>query len=351
MIALEAAQLAYQQTGSYRGAARVLGVHHDTVRRKLARVSAPVLPEADLPAEEIIAHKIAHFERITRRKAAEKWMPFKLDETRPFAIVWFGDPHLDDDGCNWPLLRRDIALAANTPGCYAACIGDITNNWVGRLMRLYAEQNTSRARARALARWFLNDAGVPWLFWVMGNHDAWESGEHILELSSRGTLMQSWDAKVEIRAAGKSWRVHAAHNFPGHSQWNIGHGPAKAAKMTSDADLFVCGHLHDWTVQQFESRDRVATVVRTRGYKWHDPHATTLGFQQSQSGASVMTIFNPAAPDPSGRVLAFADVATGAGVLRALRGPEGKSPQPKKQPTPRRKQSTRGRRPKASRKS
>jgi hypothetical protein len=38
---------------------------------------------------------------------------------------------------------------------YAVCVGDVTNNWVGRLAALYAEQSTTEAEAWKLAEWWL----------------------------------------------------------------------------------------------------------------------------------------------------------------------------------------------------
>ena len=37
------------------------------------------------------------------------------------------------------------------------CVGDITNNWVGRLMKKYADQETTRKQAIKLIEWFLKD--------------------------------------------------------------------------------------------------------------------------------------------------------------------------------------------------
>ena len=66
---------------------------------------------------------------------------------------------------------RDADLMAKTPGVYAVNIGDTTDNWGGRLIRLYAENDVSRQTERKLARWFLQESGIRWLVWLHGNHD------------------------------------------------------------------------------------------------------------------------------------------------------------------------------------
>lgn len=255
------------------------------------------------------------------------WRPIKLPEDGPFAVMMFGDIHGDDPACNWPQLVSDIALCRE-PGVYGVHLGDATNNWVGRLMRLFAKQNVSQEEARRRVRWLLHDAGVHWLWWLVGNHDAWNEGGAILELlaetAPRPVIMSDWEGRFEIQAAGQSWKVHAAHNFPGNSEWNILHGPTKAARRTSLADLYVCGHLHNWGTGSFEipGHNRVVRMLRARGYKWDDDHATVNGFEQTINGASVMCVFNPDAATAAGRILTFEDPGAGLDVLKALRRPK-----------------------------
>jgi hypothetical protein len=339
----QAARDAVTEFGGYRQAARALGVPYTTLhnaanrgRRRAPKqpsaarqppaapaVHVPRLLSGEEPIEEILRRRERQFDLAAKAAGAEAWFPIHVADTKPVGVLWFGDPHIDDDGCNIRLLRRHAQICATTPGLYGVNIGDSTNNWAGRLARLYADQETSRRTARRLAKWFLCESGIEWLVWLMGNHDEWESGAEILRgMNGRGIVMQDWDARFRFVFPGaKDIRVHAAHDFKGHSFWNVVHGPAKFAKLETDAELLVCGHKHDWGISQFEmaGRHRVATVLRCRGYKWHDHYARVHGFQSAQSGAAILTILNPWARDPAGRVLTFSDVEAGAAVLAALR--------------------------------
>jgi hypothetical protein len=315
--------------GGIKQAARALGVAPQTMRKHYRRaVPGPrlVFPEFpdETPIAEILEARRRAFIEAQRYRDLDTWAAIEVRDPQPIGVLWFGDPHIDDDGCNVDLLYRHAELCRTVPGLYGANIGDTTNNWVGRLARLYANQEASKRTARRLARWFLTEAGINWILWLMGNHDEWGDGAEVLRLMSGDKVyMRDWEARFRlVFPSGRQIRIHAAHDFPGSSQWNIGHGPGKAARMSSDADLFVCGHRHDWTVQQFElaGLGRVPTIIRARGYKWHDDFATRHGYQQSQSGAAVLTIFNPSAEDPAGRVIPFADVETGVEVLKAVRG-------------------------------
>jgi hypothetical protein len=277
-----------------------------------------------LPIADVIKRLADGSRRADRAEADAKWYRVHVADTRPIGVMWFGDPHLGTH-TNWQQLERDVALCVATPALYGANIGDTTNNWTGRLARLYADEDISRSTERRLAKWFLADAGVTWLAWLMGNHDEWEHGADILRLMDihQKVPMSDWEAKFEIVFAGKhKVRVHAAHDFPGHSMWNVTHAPARAPRMLgTDADLYVCGHRHDWGIQQFEIRARARSpvAIRVRGYKKHDPYARRHGFQQAEHGAAILTIIDPTVKGP-GRVLPFVDTAQGARVLKAMRG-------------------------------
>jgi hypothetical protein len=293
-------------------------------RKSPAKQPQPI--SADEAVADLIGHKVRNFERAKKRRKSEAWFPLHMPESGDaFAVCWFGDPHLDDDNCDWPTLLDDISRVAETPGMYGACIGDLTNNWVGRLARLYGDQQSTRKEARQLARWFLRDCGVDWRLCTLGNHDEWNEGEAIMGMiADECCYMPFWEARVEIRdGAGGKWRVHAAHDFRGTSIYNGTHGPSRAAMFSGGAaELYVCGHKHFVGSQGFEIAENGTFVraIRARGYKAHDRHATVNGFPQGQLGHSVVTIFNPRARTAAGRIIVCEDVATGCDVLTALRG-------------------------------
>lgn len=293
-------------------------------RKKLEAVALPQFPNKDVPLPKLIKRLSDDAKRKEARTASEKWFRVHVRDRRPIGVLWFGDPHLGTS-TKWHRLERDVGLCAATPGLYGANIGDVTNNWTGSLMRLAAEEDISRRNERRLARWFLSEAGITWLVWLMGNHDEWNDQADILrcmDIHNR-VPMFDWSAKFELVFPNKTViRIHAAHDFPGHSMWNNTLGPSRAPRMYGDrADLYVCGHKHTWGIQQFELplAEKCPMAIRTRGYKTNDYYAKRLGFPEDEHGESILTIFDPNA-SAAGRVLSFADVDQGVKVLRALRG-------------------------------
>lgn len=289
----------------------------------MARVRAPELPDDAEPVADIIARKIKAFERAKARRDAEKWLPITLDEGGPFGLMIFGDEHLDDNHCDWPSLLADLKLARETPGVYALAVGDATNNWVGRLIREYADQSTTRKEARALSKWVLSEQAAPWICRLIGNHDKWNEGDVIIGLfADSAYYVADWQARIELRAAGARFRIHAAHDFKGSSIWNKTHGPSRAAIMSGGAaELYVCGHKHTLGTQSFELEEsgQLVHVVRANSYKKHDMYAVTNGFPQGNAGAAVFVLFDPTAKNPAGRITVFNDPSLGCKVLEKLR--------------------------------
>ena len=194
---------------------------------------------------------------------------------------------------------------------------------VGSSLKRWANQDTSAKTARGLAAWFMLKSGVKWLIFLLGNHDQWGDGATILAQMAKlhGTqniTVHDWEARFSLSFPnGAEFRVWAAHDFPGSSQWNPLHGPLKASKMGAEADLYVCGHKHNWGVFTYENAERGLTqnVIRVRGYKFLDDYARRLGIAEQQGGCSVLTVFDPA----TRKVYAFEDVVMGAEFLTFLR--------------------------------
>lgn len=329
---LEASRLAFlRHDGNLNAAAKELGVARSTLQHRVklldlqqtkALPTASPLPDDDIPTEQIIDLMARRFEKRAAHHAAKRWRRFNVPTDGPYALMLFGDPHVDDDGCNWNLLRDHCELAKRTDHLYAVSVGDVHNNWVGRLEKLYGNQETSVKTARKLIEWLLVDSGVPWWLWIHGNHDAWNNGIPIIEgMNAHSIAMEDWQAKVTLRSPnGHELRMWVAHNFPGTSQWNKLHGPQKAAQMKDWAHLYVAGHHHNWALHQEEHdhRNFVYWLARVRGYKFMDDYADHLGFGEQEYGASVLCVVDPNA-DKLNATTCFADPHEGVDFLKFKR--------------------------------
>lgn len=331
--------------GAAREAARRLGISESTLRRRRmlaarrgleagrrtpvyeapkSAIEYPDFPDEDVSPEQIIDHLTKRFEKRHASHKAHTWFKVKVKDKKPIGVLWYGDPHLDDNGTNWPVLRRHVDYCKNVDGLYGANIGDTTNNWQGRLVAQYAKQDTSLKTAQKLAAWFMLESGVKWLVWLLGNHDAWGDGSGVLaqmakRFGTQEVIMHDWEARFSLAFPnGHEFRVWASHDFKGHSMWNPLHGPLRAAKFGKDADLLVAGHKHNWGIFTYENADRgiKQTMIRTRGFKMDDDYARRIGIQEQEGGCSILTIFDPIQKD----ILAFDNIELGVKVLQSMRG-------------------------------
>lgn len=344
-------------------AARAMGVSNATVARHLARAATRgMIPKGDLPGSAIAqaksaqrthpnakngwAHKLLEIkplpspiapidELLERRgrewertdeahKAREK-IDIKVKIAGPVGIVHMGDPHIDDPGTDIKAIQRDIRLARATEGMLIGNVGDLQNNWVGRLARLYGEQSTSAAESWALTEWMVAEMAPKLLYLIGGNHDCWSGAGDPLKwiAAHHGALFEGWGARLNlIFPNGKQVRVNARHDFAGHSQWNPGHGPAKAAQMGWRDHLLTCGHKHTSAYQLLKdpSSGLISHVLRVAGYKIHDRYAKELGLPNQNITPASVTIIDPRYADDDVRlVTVIHDVETAADFLTFLR--------------------------------
>lgn len=261
--------------------------------------SADPLPDPHMPIEQVISYKKTAFERKHEAVLAKRWRRFSVPTAGPYALMFVGDPHLDDDGCNWPLWESHVELMEQTPDLYAVNIGDTTNNWAGRLARLWANQDSSAETAKQIVRHYLGERNIPWFLWLHGNHDMWDGpvGRDVFERHKpEYVCMEDWQAKVTLVSPnGREVRLWAAHNFKGNSIWNNMHGLERAAQMQDWAHLYVAGHHHDTGYRQGENPHRgfVYNLLRVRGYKFIDEYADLHGFGCHQYGASAVAVIDP----------------------------------------------------------
>ena len=322
--------------GSKAAAARALGLATTTLKDRLVReaiggcavlrvvsdtheATVPEAMECRPSIDEILARMESDYETKLAASDSSEWFEITVRDSKPFGLMIWGDPHIDNPGCDITRLRHHMALARH-PAVFSINIGDTLDGWVGRLTRLYADSRIDVHTARELAAWFMRE--VRWLLWLAGNHDMWADNEALLRQMSKqaGVRLLPWQAKFKLAFPnGNTIRVHAAHDFPGRSMHNIVHGNMRAARFSSPADLLLSGHLHDWGMSQFEMAgfDRCPLSIRVRGYKTMDGYAMTGGFQQSHHGSSCLIVIDPNVEGP-GRMSTFWDIAQGVDILDAL---------------------------------
>lgn len=301
---------------------RLFERHNLSVEYGLESTRTQPQPET---VDDIVQRRISRFERYRAQRDTTGKIRVTLPEPLPFGVLIIGDPHVDDDGTDIGLIKRHAELVQSTEGAYAACVGDVTNNWVGRLKALYANQSTTSEEAWQLFEWFVELFRNRWLFIMPGNHDVWNNGLTTMEALTRDVALalEPFDVVAEISAAGRGepFTFNVRHNFKGHSQWNTVHGILKAAMMGRTYDVLAAGHTHvsGYAIVKDELTGKLTHCVQVASYKVYDDYAKEGGFRDAHISPSVFVVCDPFAKAQTGRVQVFHDIDLGVEFLRLLR--------------------------------
>jgi hypothetical protein len=266
---------------------------------KPAEFTFTPLPSDDIPVEELIAHRKRQFQHKREHEEASKLIPIRIKIGGPIGILHFGDPHVDDDGCDIEAIERHTALVNATDGLFAANVGDTTNNWCGRLARLYADQSTSAAQSWRLAEWFVNRCR--WLYMIAGNHDLWSGAGDPLKwiAKQQNALYKSSEARIALKFPnGAEVRINARHDHAGSSVWNPAHGPMKAAMLGTRDHIYMAGHKHEsaYSVLKDPINGITMHALKVASYKVYDRFAKDKGFRDNALSPCVLTTINPDLP-------------------------------------------------------
>lgn len=289
---------------------------------QVRRVRPSAVPPAELPVDAIVEDRKRRFaQRKAHQDAGEK-LQVEVKETKPFAIWVFGDPHVDDDGCDFPTLEHHARTIARTPGLYGMNIGDTTNNWIGRLARLYANQSTTSKEALMLAKWFIELVGEKWVAVVGGNHDLWSGDADYIGYLCRDldVLYMPHACRFTLSTPSAEFVIDARHAFRGNSQWNTVHAQMKAALMLNKADVLIGGHWHKSGYGIVPHADgSLSHCIQLGAYKVYDSYAQELGLPPQQISPGAMLVFDPCATRPAARVTYIPDFDKGVAFLQHLR--------------------------------
>lgn len=242
----------------------------------------------------------------------------------PIGFFVMGDPHLDNEGCDWSTLVEHIKLIKASEGILAVNVGDVTDNWVGRLMAKYKDSSCRASDGWRLSEWLFSQ--FTWLAVCAGNHDQWATNTiDPLQLLCKSTKVLCY-APDEIRL-NLSWKNRPdlepiiwvlRHDFKGRSWFHSTHGPNKRAMM-DNCHILTAGHLHSWGSLSTEQRHgRITHSIRVRGYKKSDSYAMAKDFVQQEYGESCLIVVDPLATGP-GRITVFWDLVKGCDYLKMLR--------------------------------
>lgn len=282
------------------------------------------MPDELPTADELRQRRRQQFKRKHAAKEARRLIQVKVKMDGPIGLALVGDPHVDDDGTDIDLLEQHVNILNANDALLPIGIGDYSNNWVGRLARLYGQQSVSQAEAWVLVEWLVKS--LRWVALVGGNHDAWSGeGDPIKWMAKAARVSyEAHGVRLGLQLpSGREIRINARHDFKGKSQLNTAFGIAKAAQMGWRDHILTAGHTHVSGIQVVRDpmSGLISHCIRIGSYKTHDKYADELGLPNQTFTVCPVVVIRPQFAEDDNRMLTtFFEPETASSFLKWLRG-------------------------------
>lgn len=311
--------------GSFRATARELGCDFTNVSRRIRkaydagdeRIDPALLFEDRIPKshtmEEINRARVELGMRREAKVAKGDWRKASLIhkiKSPTFVLGFFGDPHMDNPGCDLDLFEEELERLDPAQHTYGICIGDVFDNWV-RVLAHAAQQSTDPYCAWIVFQDMMDRH--PFLSLILGNHDIWNTGTaNVLTeyMRSAGVLVRRSGGRLIIETGvGTPLTISARHIWQGSSIYSEAHNLKRAATFghTSD-DIVVGGHYHKGEIREHirPSDQKVQRLIALDSFKEYDDYANDRGLMSAKRHPVVWCAIDTREPVTSmSRVLPF----------------------------------------------
>jgi hypothetical protein len=264
-------------------------------------------PSANRPLWQIVEDQIrSAAAKRAHHGSKHSGVRVSLKDDRPWVLALLGDPHVDDDGFDGALFARHTEACA-VHGFHAVNLGDLTNNWVGRLGRLYAHQHTTDDEAMELCRWLLRK--IPWVAVVLGNHDRWSPVAQLL-CQEAGVPYVSHGAVFVFETPSGHWiKCDLRHDHRGRSMYHPAHGQARKSFRGSDCHVIAGAHLHVSAYEKLVNgvTGRTSHCVRVGSFKRWDDYADSKGLDRDDIGPAAYVVVDTSRPPEEDCAVVFHD--------------------------------------------
>ena len=264
------------------------------------------VPIEELGIEDVIDFRQQKYNVKEKAYRLKKLIRVDINIGGPIGICHFGDPHVDDDGTSLAEVFGLCDIINSTDGMFAGNLGDVQNNWVGRLSHLYGQQSTTAKESWMLTEHFINK--LPWIYLIAGNHDLWTGDGDPIEFIMREHpgMYQAHGARMNlVFPNGKEVRINARHTFKGNSIWNTAHGVARAAQTGWRDHVLTCGHIHTsgYQVLKDPSSGLISHAIQVASFKNMDKFAEKMGLDDKNIFNAPVTIIDPRYDDDDTRLI------------------------------------------------
>jgi hypothetical protein len=237
----------------------------------------PLNPEFQ-PARE---RMLAEFQR---KKAKGDWRKPVLVTLppEPFRLKIFGDPHLDNPGCDAEMFISHMQELDRDAGVYGVCVGDWFDNWARSLAHLW-KGGGDPADAWLVFEYLMDAHGRSMLAACSGNHDDWTNAPADpidLVMKRHGVVYRKGAVRIVLGFEGlPPITVAIRHKWRGASLYSPAHGIHRAAIFGWRDHLMIGGHTHvDEPRIRAHADGFISHACQVSSFKVVDEFADVQGF-------------------------------------------------------------------------
>ena len=283
-------------------------------------------PQAHLPTpsriwDRAFLHQRDDMEKTRLRYAQHIYLPGAL----PCGVAMLSDIHLGNEHTDYVQAYADAEIIRDTPGLYAAVLGDTVDNWVGPLEGISRNQPFTIDEEKVLVRDWLEMFSDALVAVVSGNHENRTSqmtGEDMLANLLRDEnhlLYDKEEMTFTLHLGDAAWKIMARHTWPGNSMWNVTQGMERNKRMSDDDwDIGIGAHTHKGTFPRWGADgNRTYLALQLGCYQYDSKFARRLGLPRmpfDHSGSAALMFW------PDGTMEVFRSLAKAAEFLRFARG-------------------------------
>ena len=283
------------------------------------------LPDPSKIWKRVLEIQTSNSDSARRRYSQEIRIPGNL----PVCIAFTSDWHGGNSYTDYARLWAETELVADTPGMYAITMGDLHDNWVGKLEGIQRYQPVSLAEELALVRDRLMRLcnANKLLACVSGNHESRADKLAGLDwirdvLADHQVLYDQDEILATLTVGDAEWRLKLRHKWRYKSILNPFHGFWRDLERADDWDMAIGGHVHSgshWAkIDHMDGgsghpTDRYAVLLGT--YEYDSKYARMEGYPRHVASGAVGVIYWP-----TGETLIVGDLQVAARALRAERG-------------------------------
>jgi len=245
----------------------------------------------------------------------------RLNETKPVAVVYWGDHHDGSMGVDYEQLDADTEKIRDTDGLYVIGSGDYKDN--------YNTDSPKGGQFEQIIQPGMQDLSVAHrmekvaekvIALLRGCHDDWDKRssdkdfiEHLCQITDSVNLWHGGELTIKVGEQEYLWRCR--HRYKYQSSLNKPNAMRRIMEIQGPCDVAAEAHLHDPFVYDGHVMGEYRVLLRSGSYKLFDEYGQKLAGYKGKRGVPLMIMY----PDRK-MILPFRDLDYGIEVLNSLRG-------------------------------